>query len=145
MFNPSKCRIIAIGKVRKAWIQTGLRVYKKRLPDLSITEIRDSNIQKETNTIKSSIKTGEVLIALCEKGESLTSMSFYHRLQKIESERLVFIIGGPNGLSSEIKNIARFRLSLSPLTFPHELARLLLLEQLYRATTIAKGSPYHRR
>ena len=136
MFNPSRCRIIAIGKVRKKWIKDGLDLYKKRLPNLSITELHDSNLKKEAAGIMSSIKGGELLIALCEEGEKLSSIAFSNQLQKLSSERLVFVIGGANGLSLQIKNIAHLCLSLSPLTFPHEIARLLLVEQIYRANMI---------
>ena len=144
MFNLSKSRILAIGKVRKEWIKLGLNVYKRRLPKFSITEIKDSNLNKEAEVIRSLIKPNEFTIALCEEGEKLTSIDLTNKMQELSSESLVFVIGGANGLSSAIKDAAHFRLSLSPLTFPHEIARLLLLEQLYRASTIASGGPYHR-
>ena len=144
MLNPSRYRIIAVGKIRKPWIQSGINLYMKRLPGLLITEIRDSNIKKEAEIIRSSLKNGELLIALCEKGETFTSLTFSKRLQTIASERIVFLVGGANGICPTIKAIAHTRLSLSPLTFPHEIARLLLIEQLYRATTITKKGPYHR-
>ncbi len=144
MLNPSRYRIIAIGKVRKEWIKTGLHVYQKRLSNLSITELRDSNPIKEAEAIQGAIKQKELVIALCEEGEILTSLEFYHRLKNFGSKRLVFVIGGANGLSSTIKKLAHCRLSLSPLTFPHEIARLLLAEQIFRAITIAQGGPYHR-
>ncbi len=145
MLNLSKCRILAIGKVRKDWIKLGLNIYKRRLPNLLITEIKDSDPQKEAVIIRSLIKPNELIIALCEEGEKLTSIDLTHKMQSLSSERLVFVIGGSNGLASTIKSTAHLCLSLSPLTFPHELARLLLLEQIYRATTIIQGSPYHRR
>ena len=116
----------------------------KRLPGLFITEIRDSSIRKEAETIKSALKNGELLIPLCEEGETFTSLTFSKRLQTIESQRIAFIVGGANGICPSIKDSAHIRLSLSALTFPHELARLLLIEQLYRATTITRGGPYHR-
>ncbi len=116
----------------------------KRLPGLLITEIRNSNIAKEAETIRSSLKNGELLIPLCEDGEALTSLDFSKRLQSIASERIVFLIGGSDGICPNIKASAHIRISLSPLTFPHEIARLLLVEQLYRANTITKGGPYHR-
>ena len=144
MFNLSRSRILAIGKVRKDWIKSGINLYKRRFPNLSIIEIKDSDINKEADAIRSLIKSNEYTIALCEEGERLTSLDLATKMQKLSSKRLVFLIGGANGLSSSIKNAADFRLSLSPLTFPHEIARLLLIEQLYRANNIAQGGPYHR-
>ncbi len=144
MINPSRIRIIAIGKIQRPWIKNGLDLYKKRLPNLSIVELRDSDLNKEASEIRSTIKKGELLIALDEEGESFSSITFSNKLQQLASERLVFAIGGADGLSSQIKDIAHLCLSLSPLTFPHEIARLLLVEQLYRASTIALGGPYHR-
>ena len=116
----------------------------KRLPGLTITELRDGDLKKETQSILASIKPYESLIALTEEGEGLSSIAFSKRLQKLAPSRLAFVIGGANGLTCEIKAMANFCLSLSPLTFPHEIARLLLAEQIYRASTISQGSPYHR-
>ncbi len=144
MLNPSRWRIIAIGKVRKLWIQDGLNLYLRRLPGLTITELRDCGIKKETQAINKAIENNELPVTLSEDGELLTSFSFSQNLQKLGSNKVAFIIGGPNGLSAEIKSMASLNISLSPLTFPHDIARLLLTEQLYRADTIAKGSPYHR-
>jgi 23S rRNA (pseudouridine1915-N3)-methyltransferase len=84
------------------------------------------------------------LVALCEEGQSYDSLAFAKALEGSGSERLAFVIGGADGLDPELKEQAHWRLSLSPLTFPHELARLLLLEQLYRASSILLGGPYHR-
>ena len=87
MINPSRYRIIAIGKVRKPWIQSGIDLYMKRLPGLLITEIRDSSIRKEAETIRSALKDGELLIPLCEEGEKFTSLTFSKCLQTIASQR----------------------------------------------------------
>ena len=144
MLNSSRWRIIAIGKVRKPWIQEGINLYLKRLPGLTITELRDDNMSKESQAIHRTLDNHELPIVLSEEGDQLTSCSFSKHLQKLSSHRLAFIIGSADGLSSEIKNIAHWRISLSPLTFPHEIARLLLLEQLFRANSIVQGSPYHR-
>ena len=144
MFNPSRHRIFAIGKIQKSWVKDGLNLYLKRLPGLTITEFRDSNPKKEAAAIYSALKSDEILVALAEEGEALSSIAFAKRLQKLGSQRLAFVIGGANGLAPDIKTSANWCLSLSPLTFPHEMARLLLLEQLYRAHTITQGSPYHR-
>ncbi len=144
MLNPSRLRIIAIGKIRKQWLQEAVGLYLKRLPGLTVTELRDSDLQRESNMIHSVLRKNEKLIALTEEGENLNSINFTKRLQKFGSQRLAFLIGGADGLSPQIKNSAYWQLSLSSLTFPHEIARLLLLEQLYRAQTILQGTSYHR-
>ncbi len=144
MLNSSRYRILAVGKVRKSWIKEGLDLYLKRLPGLIITEIRDSNPKKEAKALQEHIRRDEILIVLMEKGKRLASIPFAECLKKFGSQRLAFVIGGANGVAPEIEVLAHLRLSLSPMTFPHEIARLLLVEQLYRATTIAQGRAYHR-
>ena len=144
MLNPSRIRVIAVGKVRKRWIQDGLDVYLKRLPGLVVSELKDSNPQREAEAILAEVRAEERLVVLCEEGELLASEALAERLQGTGSERLAFVIGGADGLDPALKRRANWRLSLSPLTFPHELARLLLLEQLYRALSIQQGGAYHR-
>ena len=144
MLNPSRYRILSVGKVRKNWIKDGIGLYMKRLPGLTINELRDSSPQKEAETIKARTRSDEKLIVLTEEGENFTSIVFAKYLNTLGSQRLTFVIGGANGVAPEIKASAHLRLSLSPLTFPHELALLLLIEQLYRATTIIQAGPYHR-
>ena len=142
--NPSRCRIIAIGKVRKTWVQEGIELYRKRLPGLTIIELRDGNPEKEAESIRQTLRSDEWPVMLMEQGETLTSISFSERLRNLGSQRLAFVIGGADGLTAELKGLAHWKLSLSPMTFPHELARLLLIEQLFRAQAIQQGSPYHR-
>ena len=142
--NPSRCRIIAIGKVRKTWVQEGIELYRKRLPGLTIVELRDSNPKKEAESIRQTLRSDEWPVMLMEQGETLTSINFAERLRSLGSQRLAFVIGGADGFTAELKNLAHWKLSLSPMTFPHELARLLLIEQLFRAQAIQQGSPYHR-
>ena len=142
--NPSRCRIIAIGKVRKSWIQEGIELYRKRLPGLTIVELRDGNPEKEAESIRQTLRSDERPVMLMEQGETLTSINFSERLSSLGSQRLAFVIGGADGFTAELKNLAHWKLSLSPMTFPHELARLLLIEQLFRAQAIQQGSPYHR-
>ena len=142
--NPSRCRILAVGKVRRSWIQEGIELYRKRLPGLEIIEIRDSTPQKEAETIRANLRSDERLIALMEEGDDLGSIPFARRLEQLGNQRLAFVIGGADGLATELKGSAHWRLSLSPMTFPHELARLMLIEQLFRAQAILQGSPYHR-
>ena len=142
--NISRCRIIAVGKVRKRWVQEGVELYLKRLPGLIVTELRDSTRDREAEAIRQVLRPDEFPVMLMEQGGVLSSVDFAERLQDLGSERLAFVIGGADGLTDALKSSARWQLSLSPLTFPHELARLLLLEQLYRARSILQGSPYHR-
>ena len=142
--NVSRCRIIAVGKVRKGWVQEGVALYLKRLQGLQVVELKDSTPEKEAEAIRSTLRTDEWPVMLMEQGTPLASIPFAQRLERLGNERLAFVIGGADGLTDELKAAARWQLSLSPMTFPHELARLLLLEQLFRAQAILQGSPYHR-
>ena len=142
--NVNRCRILAVGKVRRGWIQEGIDLYRKRLPGLDIVELRDSTPHKEADAIQAALRSDERLIALMEEGDTLASIPFARRLERYGNERLAFVIGGADGLTAELKARASWRLSLSPMTFPHELARLMLIEQLFRAQAILQGSPYHR-
>ena len=142
--NPSRCRILAVGKVRRSWIQDGIELYRKRLPGLEIIEIRDSTPDKEAESIRANLRSDEHLIALMEEGDAVGSIPFARRLDQLGNQRLAFVIGGADGLTNELKGRAHWQLSLSPMTFPHELARLMLIEQLFRAQAILQGSPYHR-
>ena len=142
--NPSRLRIVAVGKVRRGWIQDGIDLYRKRLPGLSIVELRDSTPEKESEASRAARRPDERLVVLMEQGETLASIPFARKLEQISSERIAFVIGGADGLTDDLKSEAHWRLSLSPMTFPHELARLILVEQLFRAQAILQGSPYHR-
>ena len=90
------------------------------------------------------LRPDEQLVVLAEEGQTFNSPAFAKRLEGSGSERLALVIGGAEGLDPALKARASWTLSLSPMTFPHELARLLLLEQLYRALTIQQGGPYHK-
>ena len=144
MLNISHYKIIAIGKIRKKWIQEGIEMYLKRLPGLEVKEIKDSTQLKEEHTIKEIISKNEFLVTLNENGQSFTSKQLATKLLNSHNQNITFVIGGASGLTSSFNNLASFQLSLSPLTFPHEIARLLLIEQLYRAKTITQGGPYHK-
>lgn len=139
-----KIKLIAVGKIKKGWIRDGLEVYLKRLPELEVVEIKDSTPEKEGTQILSMVKGSDRLIALTETGKTYASTQFADWLSQADSNSLVFVIGSAEGLSRELQRAAAQRLSLSPMTFPHEVARLLLVEQLYRAKTIFQGSSYHK-
>ena len=144
MISISHYKIIAIGKIKKRWIQTGIDMYLNRLPGLKVIEIKDSNQTKEESVIKEILNKNETLITLNENGHSFTSKELANKLIGFHNQNLTFIIGGSTGISPNLTHSAAWQLILSPLTFPHELARLLLIEQLYRAKTISQGGPYHK-
>jgi 23S rRNA (pseudouridine1915-N3)-methyltransferase len=144
VINPSRIRILAVGKVRKGWLVEGVDTYLKRLPGLQVLELRDGGMAREAEAIRAALRPDEQLVVLTEEGQGFDSVAFAARLQGSGSQRLAFVIGGADGLDPALKASASWQLSLSPLTFPHELARLLLLEQLYRAQSIQQGGPYHR-
>ncbi len=144
MLNLARVRILAVGKVRKSWVREGLELYRRRLPGLTLVELRDTTPEREAQAILNELDSGEQLIALTEEGVGMGSLQLAEQLCNAGSQRMAFVIGGPDGLSQKLRQQATWQLSLSPLTFPHELARLLLLEQLYRVQSILQGSPYHR-
>ena len=144
MLNISHYKIIAIGKIKKKWIQEGIEMYLKRLPGLEVKEIKDSTQLKEEHTIKEIISKNEFLVTLNENGQSFTSKQLATKLLNSHNQNITFVIGGASGLTSSLNNLASWQLSLSSFTFPHEIARLLLIEQLYRSKTITQGGPYHK-
>ena len=144
VMNPSRIRILAVGKVRKSWVIEGITTYRKRLPGLEVLELRDGGREREAAAIRAALRPGEQLVVLAEEGQTFDSPAFAKRLEGSGSARLALVIGGAEGIDPSLKAQALWRLSLSQMTFPHELARLLLLEQLYRALTIQQGGPYHK-
>ncbi len=142
--NFPKVRLIVVGRVKKGWLREGLAVYLQRLPELEIIELMDADPHKEGEQILAMVKGGDRLIALTEEGQSLSSAQFATWISRANSHSLVFAIGSAEGLSPAVKQAAAQSVSLSPMTFPHEVARLLLVEQLYRAKTILQGSRYHK-
>ena len=144
LLQPTRIRILAIGKLKRGWIADGVGFYHKRLPGLEIVELKDSTPAKEAEAIRAARKPAERLLLLSEEGQQLSSVGLAELLGDWASERLALVIGGADGHDPTLKQQADALLSLSALTFPHELARLMLVEQLYRASTILQGGPYHR-
>ena len=139
-----KIKIIAVGKIKKDWLKAGITVYHQRLPEIELVEIKDAGKEQEAAKAKSLLKTSDKLIVLSEDGRTFDSVKFSRWLGQEASGKLIFFIGGPAGVSTDLKQQAHQVLSLSAMTFPHEVARLLLLEQLYRAKTILQGGSYHK-
>lgn len=139
-----RLKIVAVGKVKKSWLQDAIAIYAQRLPEVSLIEIKDSTPDQEAAKVATLVKPHEQLIPLSEDGDLYDSPQFAQWLARFDSGEAVFFIGGPVGVSPRLKDTASSVLSLSPLTFPHELARLLLFEQLYRTKTILQGTSYHK-
>ena len=139
MLNTNRLSINAIGKIKKPWINKGINQYHKRMPRLTIYEFKDFKI----NNLKSFF-SDNIIISLTEEGKQFNSQEFSSMLLNYENNKISFFIGDADGLSNEIKSRSDLLLSLSSLTFPHELARLILIEQIYRAVNISQNTPYHR-
>ncbi len=151
--------ILMVGKTRAAFIQKGIEFYLERLKFYATVELltvreekphdgltREQVIEKEGERLLARVPKSGRVIVLDAAGKEFTSEGLAHWLVGLEQEGnspLVFIIGGHLGLSAAVLGAAVRRLSLSRLTFTHELSRLILLEQLYRAATIRAGHPYH--
>ena len=136
MLQSNRLSINAIGKIKKNWIREGINQYKKRMPDLIINESKSFNID--------TIPFNNIIISLAEEGKSFSSIELTSLLLNFNNKKINFLIGDSDGIPSDIKEKSHILLSLSPLTFPHELARLILVEQIYRAISISNNSPYHR-
>ena len=136
MLQTNRLSINAIGKIKKNWIREGINQYKKRMPDLIINESKSFNIN--------SIPVNNIIICLSEEGKSFGSIELTSLLLNFNNKKIDFLIGDTDGIPPDIKEKSHLLLSLSPLTFPHELARLILIEQIYRAISISNNSPYHR-
>ena len=144
LLQPARIRILTIGKLKRAWIADGVAFYRKRLPGLELVELKDSTPAKEAGAIRAARRPSARLVLLSEEGQQLNSVALAELLGSWASERMALVIGGADGHDPLLKQQADALLSLSALTFPHELARLMLVEQLYRASTILQGGPYHR-
>lgn len=137
-----KVKIIAVGKVKKPWLQEGIALYVKRLPEVEIVEIKDAGKEKEADKLESTIKPQDRLVVLSEYGKERDSVAFARWLGQEAFGTLVLFIGGPEGVSDRLKTYPM--IGLSAMTFPHEIARLMLVEQLYRAKTILQNGSYHK-
>jgi 23S rRNA (pseudouridine1915-N3)-methyltransferase len=147
-------QIIAVGKNKDSALQSLIDDYTKRLSwRVIITEINPPQTDDETRKsreaalIEKAIPDKSVIIALDERGENTDSITFAKKLDTFitnKSPSLTFIIGGADGLDELIRKRADLLISFGKLTWPHMLVRLMLVEQLYRATTILSGHPYHR-
>lgn len=158
-----KITIIAVGKLKEKYLKDGIAEYAKRLSrfcDLEIVEVEDEQApenlspaqeqkikKKEAEKIAKKIKDGTLLTVLDLKGEMPHSEGLADKLQSFfvsGNSHLTFVIGGSLGLDADLIKKANYPLCLSNLTFPHQLTRLILLEQLFRSFKIIKGETYHK-
>jgi 23S rRNA (pseudouridine1915-N3)-methyltransferase len=146
-FQSMDIKILAVGKIRDAAYSQKTAEYAGRIrhdAKLEIVEIRDAGLEGEAEKIIDHCRRERAEVyALDERGKLYTSPGFARSLGAA-SRRIIFIVGGPDGLSDRVKKTVRGCIALSPMTFTHEMARLLLLEQLYRAISILKGRKYNK-
>lgn len=143
--------LIVVGRLKDSHLEAIELDYLKRInnPELQIHEVKASaeNKEAEGEALIKKIKElgGGHVVGMTEWGKRYTSVAFAEWTRNIidRSSKLIFIIAGAEGFSTEVLSLCQERLSLSELTFPHKLARILLVEQLYRAQTIRAGHPYH--
>ncbi len=154
-----KVRLLCVGKTQSSELQNLTSEFEKRLPNyigyerIEIPDIKnaknlsvDELKKQEFKLIEAQIKPQEFVVILDEKGKEFTSREFAKWIQKHQNQatqNMVFIIGGAYGFSSEIQQLNPFKLSLSKMTFTHQMIRLFFTEQLYRAFSILEGKPYH--
>jgi len=154
-----KIALLQVGKTTEKYLNEGISVYQERIkkyvpfeiltiPDMRNTRNMPASEQKlkEGESLIRLLKEDDYIVLLDERGKELSTIDFSSWLGKtmmLQKKRIVFIIGGPWGVSDEILNRADLKFSLSQLTFSHQIVRLLFMEQLYRAFTVLKGEPYH--
>jgi len=143
-------QIIAVGTKMPTWVTAAYQEYQKRLlPEIQL-QLKEIPVQKtnqlENQHILNAIKPGSYTIALDSRGSQYTSEKLAEQLEswKLLAKPINILIGGPEGYTSETLAKADAKWSLSALTFPHPIVRIILAEQLYRAQSILKGHPYHR-
>jgi len=159
LFHKMKIALLQVGKTTDSSISEVADLYSKRIKKytsfeiLTIPELRNTKNmpiaeqkKKEGEKILQALASDDYLVLLDERGKELRTNELSVYLEKVfmlPKKRIVFTIGGPWGFSEEVYSRADYKLSLSKMTFPHQLVRLLFLEQLYRVFTILKGEPYH--
>ena len=158
-----KIKLVTVGKLKEKYLKDGIAEYSKRIsrfaavemieladektPDRSSDSENEKILDLEGNRILSKIGDREFVVVLAIEGKTLSSEEFSKQLEQASINgysTLTFVIGGSLGLSPQVKNRANLSLSFGRLTLPHQLMRLVLVEQIYRAFSIQQGSPYHK-
>jgi 23S rRNA (pseudouridine1915-N3)-methyltransferase len=152
-----KLRILSVGNKAPAWVQKGFDEYAKRLPrDMPLTLVElaapkhHGDAQKfvaaEGQKMAAQLDASDWVVALDESGKAVSSMQLAAKMDqwRMQGQNVSFLVGGSDGLADSVLNRANERMSLSALTFPHYVVRVILAEALYRAWSICSGHPYHR-
>jgi len=153
-----KHEIVFIGKTKDSFIQSGIKEYSSRLKhytNIQITTLKDKSggksareaIESQGQQMLNAVPQGAVIVALDSRGQQFTSESFSKKIVNWELssvKQVNYLIGGPDGISETILNSSQLVLSFSKMTFTHDMVRMLLIEQLYRAYTIKNGEKYHK-
>lgn len=150
-------KIVCVGKIKEDFITKGINEYTKRISGftkLEIIEVKEvntsnisNNILEEGNNILKKINKDDYVITLEIEGKSIDSVELSKQLESLRTygnSSIVFVIGGSNGLSEDVKKRSNYKLSFSKFTFPHQLMRLILVEQIYRSLTIENNKEYHK-
>lgn len=149
-------KIITVGKLKEKYLIDAVEEYKKRLSKYTKIEIievkdessyeEDKNKEKEAENIIKYIGDKDFIITLEIDGKEISSVEFASKIENIFNinSNITFIIGGSYGLSNRIKELSNYKLSFSKMTFPHQLFRVILLEQIYRAFKINNNESYHK-
>lgn len=155
-----KIKIIALGKIKEKFLKDGIDEFLKRLTpyasvevvELSPIEIKDENLtdrvlEQEADKILANIKPQDFVITMEIQGKMLSSEDFAEKINELTNlgtQEVVFVIGSSCGLAKKVSDRANFKLSMSKMTFLHQFARLILVEQIYRAFKIIKNETYHK-
>jgi len=153
-----KHEIIFLGKTKDSFIQRGIDEYSSRLnhyTSLKITTLKDKTggksiaqtIKAQGQLLLSSVAKGAIIVAMDSRGQQFTSEKFSNKIVSLEDSgvrHVSYLIGGPDGISDDILKAASLVLSFSKMTFTHDMVRMLLVEQIYRAYTIKHGEKYHK-
>lgn len=148
-------KIITVGKLKEKFYLEACKEYLKRLKTMANVEIlelpeevnRPDGLEREAVKIFEALPKQCYVCAMCIEGKLLDSVAFADKFTEIQNRgfsSVAILIGSSNGLADEVKKRADFKLSMSPMTFPHHLARVMVLEQVYRALAINAGSKYHK-
>lgn len=149
-------KVITVGNIKEKYLKDAIEEYTKRInkyDKIEIIEVKDEGmvepvkaINLEAEKIKKHINPKDYIITMDINGKQITSEEFSNKIDSIylETSNITFIIGGSYGLSDEIKQMSNYRLSFSKMTFPHQLFRVILLEQIYRAFKISHNESYHK-